>query len=186
MIFYLVRHGQTDWNIEKRMQGHADIPLNKTGIRQMNDLANRIAKAGIRFHRLVASPLSRAKQSAEIIVEKTGFSKEIVIDENFIERDCGLLEGEIWRPDLVLTNPRYEMETVKELCDRAEKALEPYLFNGDEAVMIVSHGAILTAVRTVLSDHRIAFSDRKAPVIQGNVLRCLKEEGKDAVFSNLF
>ena len=78
------------------------------------------------------------------------------------------------------------METVKELCDRAEKALEPYLFNGDEAVMIVSHGAILTAVRTVLSDHRIAFSDRKAPVIQGNVLRCLKEEGKDAVFSNLF
>ena len=74
MIFYLVRHGQTDWNIEKRMQGHADIPLNETGIRQMNDLANRIAKAGIRLHRLVASPLSRAKQSAEIIVEKTGFS----------------------------------------------------------------------------------------------------------------
>ena len=59
MIFYLIRHGQTDWNIQKRMQGHADIPMNETGIQQINDLAEKIVKEGIRFDRLIASPLKR-------------------------------------------------------------------------------------------------------------------------------
>ncbi len=42
MIFYLVRHGQTDWNNEKRMQGHMDIPMNEEGIRQINELAEAL------------------------------------------------------------------------------------------------------------------------------------------------
>ena len=185
-MIYITRHGQTDWNIARRMQGHANILLNKTGIQQMKELAERIAKEGICFDVLIASPLDRARQSAEIIAEKTGFQKEIVFDENFIERDCGLLEGEIWRPELVLENPSYRMETVEQLCERARRALDKYSFSDDETVMIVSHGAILTAVRTVLSDYKIGYSDRKFPVIQGNVLCCVKEEGKEAVFYNLF
>ena len=87
MIYYLVRHGQTDWNNEKRMQGHADIPLNQTGIMQMNELAERIVKEGISFDRLIASPLARAKKSAEIIAEKSGFHKDILFDEDFIETE---------------------------------------------------------------------------------------------------
>ena len=73
MIFYLVRHGQTDWNNEKRMQGHMDIPMNEEGIRQINELAEGLIKEGIIFNRLISSPLDRARKSAEIIVEKTGF-----------------------------------------------------------------------------------------------------------------
>ncbi|MBR4422096.1 MAG: histidine phosphatase family protein [Erysipelotrichaceae bacterium] len=186
MIYYLVRHGQTDWNNEKRMQGHADIPLNQTGIMQINELAERIIKEGISFDRLIASPLARAKKSAEIIAEKTGFHKDILFDEDFIERDCGLLEGEIWRPELDLEDPRYRMETIQELCERAERALRKYSFSEDETIMIVSHGAILAAVRTVLADHRIAYFDRTVPVIQGNILCCVREEGKETIFYNLF
>ena len=52
--------------------------------------------------------------------------------------------------------------------------------------MIVSHGAFLTAVRTVLSDNKIDYWDKTIPVIQGNILCCEKEEGKEAVFYNMF
>ncbi len=186
MVFYLVRHGQTDWNAENRIQGRTDIPLNETGIRQMNDLAERLAKDGIAFDRMIASPLIRAKKSAEIIAEKTGYKKEIVFDERFVERDCGALEGEIWRPELDPEDPKYRMETVRDLCERARFALDRYAFSNEEKVMIVAHGAILAAVRTVLSEFRIGYSDPSAPVIQGNVLCCVKEEGKETAFFNLY
>ena len=73
MKLYLVRHGQTDWNNERRMQGHKNIPMNEVGIQQINDLADRIKKEDIRFDRLICSPLDRAKKSAEIIKDKTGY-----------------------------------------------------------------------------------------------------------------
>lgn len=185
MIFYLVRHGQTDWNLQKRMQGHRNIPLNDAGIRQMNDLADRIVKDGIGFDRLITSPLDRAKRSAEIIAEKTGF-KDIILDENFIERDFADLEGEIWRPDLDLNDPKYKVETIEELCDRARRAINGYEFSENEKVMIVTHGAFMAALKSVLSDRRLGYHDRKVPIIQGNILCCVKEKGKEAVFFNMF
>ena len=186
MIFYLVRHGQTDWNNEKRFQGHRDIPMNHTGIQQINELADQIVKGGIVFDKLIVSPLDRARRSAEIIADKTGFKGGIVFDNDFIERNCGLLEGEIWNPELDLDDPKYNMETISEMCDRAKKALEKYTFSEDDRIMIVSHGAILTAVRTVLSDYKLDYHDRTVPVIQGNILCCKIEEGKDAAFFNAF
>ncbi len=186
MIFYLVRHGRTDWNDERRMQGHANIPMNEVGIQQINDLADRVVKEGIKFDRLIASPLDRARKSAEIIKEKTGYKESIVFDEDFIERSCGSLEGEVWHPELDLDDPKYKMETIPELCDRAKRALEKYAFAEDERVMIVAHGAILTAVRTVLSDYKMDYNDRTTPVIQGNILCCRKEEGQDTTFLNMF
>ena len=186
MVFYLARHGQTDWNREKRMQGRTDIPMNETGIRQISDLADMLVREGIGFDRMIASPLARARRSAEIIAGRTGFRGPVIFDENFMERSYGILEGEIWHPDLDLEDPGYGAETVRALCGRAEKALGGYVFSKDERVMIVAHGAMLTAVRTVLSDYRIGYRDRTAPVIQGNVLCCVKEEGKETAFFNLF
>lgn len=186
MVFYLVRHGQTDWNIERRFQGQTDIPMNETGIRQISDLAQRIVRSGIRFGKLIASPLIRAKRSAEIIAETTGFPGEIIFDKDFMERNCGALEGQLWTPDLDLEDPAYGVETEQALMERAERALAKYGFSKDERIMIVSHGAMLSAVRTVLSDHKLDPHDSTVPVIQGNVLCCVKEEGKEAVFFNLF
>ena len=186
MIFYLVRHGQTDWNNEKRFQGQKNIPMNEAGISQISDLADRIAEKGIAFDKMIVSPLDRAKKTAEIIAEKTGFAGEFIFDPDFMERNCGKLEGEVWSPELNLDDPKYEMETIPELCDRADRALGKYSFADDEKVMIVSHGAILSAVRAVLSDYKLDYFDRTVPVIQGNVLCCEKEVGKDSVFFNVF
>ena len=186
MIFYLVRHGQTDWNIEKRFQGQKNIPMNEAGVRQISELADRMVREGIVFDRLISSTLDRARKSAEIIAEKTGFGKDIIFDDNFMERSNGKLEGEVWRPDLDLNDPQYGMETIPELCDRAESALERYVFTEDERILIVSHGAMLAALRTVLSDRKLDYHDRTAPVIQGNILCCVKENGKETEFFNLF
>ena len=186
MIFYLVRHGQTDWNNERRMQGHRDIPMNDTGIAQISCLADRLAEAGIRFDRLISSPLGRARMSARIIAEKTGFKEEIVIDEDFIERSCGALEGEVWTPELDMEDPKYKVETISELCERARRALDKYTFAEDEKVMIVSHGAIMAAVRTVLSDHTVDYFDRTVPIIQGNVLCCELNGENGTSFYNMF
>ena len=186
MIIYLVQHGQTDWNLEKRIQGQKNIPMNDTGIRQINELSDRIVEEKIRYDRLIASPLDRAKKSAEIIAEKTGFEGGIIFDEDFKERSNGSLEGIVWSSELNMDDPKYNVETISDLCKRAQKALDKYVFDKDEVIMIVAHGAILTAVRTVLSDYRIDYFDRTTPVIQGNILRCEIEDGKEAVFANLF
>ncbi len=186
MRIYLVRHGQTDWNLERRFQGRRDIPLNENGIRQMEELARRIAETGLCFDRIISSPLIRAKKSTDIIAEKTGYTGEIIYDDDFMERDCGLLEGEVWREGLDPDDERYGLETIEELLERAERALAKYCFDQDEKVLIVAHGAILTAVRTVLSGYTIGYYDREVPVIQGNVLCFEKEDGKEPSFHDLF
>ena len=78
--------------------------------------------------------------------------------------------------------PHYRLESVSEVCDRAKKALEKYTFPEDARVMIVSHGAMLTTVRTVLSDGQLSYEDRSIPIIQGNVLCCENTHGKEPRF----
>ena len=186
MILYLVRHGQTDLNTQKRFQGQMNTPMNEVGIQQIKDLADKMVKEGITFDKLITSPLDRAKMSAEIIAEKTGFPGDIIIDPDFIERSWGTLEGVAWQPGLDLDDPKYQMETISDLCDRAKRALGKYAFSPDEKILIVSHGAMLTAMKSVLSDYKLDFHDRTVPIIQGNILCCVKEEGKEAVFFNVF
>ncbi|GIV89928.1 MAG: phosphoglycerate mutase [Chloroflexus sp.] len=61
---YLIRHGETDWNMQGRWQGHVDVPLNEVGYRQARLLANRLARDGVKFEAIYSSDLSRAYQTA--------------------------------------------------------------------------------------------------------------------------
>lgn len=65
--FYFLRHGQTEWNREGRLMGQQDIPLNLHGIKQAEEVAFILKESGVTIDRIVASPLLRAKQTAEII-----------------------------------------------------------------------------------------------------------------------
>lgn len=170
--FYLIRHGQTDWNIENKLQGQIDIPLNETGIMQINALADRLAEKHLRIDLIVTSPLIRAVQSARIIAEKTGYEKEIVTDPGFIERSFGLLEGAIWVPGLNFDDPKYQVEPADQLRARAKEALDRYLDCGDLHVLVVSHGAMLAAVRHVLSEGKIDFKDHSNPITNGRIICC--------------
>ena len=185
-MLVLIRHGETNWNKEWKMQGHRDIPMNESGIKQIGELARKMADIGIRADVIISSPLERARQTAAIIAGMIGYGGEIIYDDDFIERDCGLLEGVVWNQDLDLNDPKYQMETVEEMCARSERALGKYSFPDDKVVLIVSHGAILTAMKTYLSDGKYAYGESSFPIIQGNALCYDKNADGTAVFHQMF
>ena len=88
-----IRHGETDWNHETRIQGHSDIPLNAVGLAQ----AQRVAQAlqGETVAAIYSSDLARARQTAEAIVAATG--APLQLDAALRERAFGVFEGHTWR-----------------------------------------------------------------------------------------
>lgn len=89
----LVRHGQTDANLEPiRVQGRLDVPLNQTGRRQAVELADRVAGLGLRA--LYSSDLSRARETAAAVAERTGL--EVIVDPRLAEGWRGRWEGHLF------------------------------------------------------------------------------------------
>ena len=89
-FIYIIRHGETDWNKNRRFQGQTDIPLNEEGRRQAGELARVLADIQP-FDRIVSSDLGRAKETASIM--SRGFGTPIHDDAGFREMDFGLWEG---------------------------------------------------------------------------------------------
>ena len=86
---YFFRHGQTDWNLERRLQGHKDIPLNATGLEQAEDLSLRCIGLGI--ERVVSSDLARAAQTARAVTRKLNVPLELT--SRLRECNMGEMEG---------------------------------------------------------------------------------------------
>jgi probable phosphoglycerate mutase len=87
----LWRHGQTDWNVENRFQGHSDIPLNKVGHYQASEAAKVLA--ALRPDRIISSDLIRAQETAAPLAALTDI--KIEINPNLRETDGGLWEGKL-------------------------------------------------------------------------------------------
>lgn len=90
-IFYIFRHGQTDYNVEKRVQSFLDIPLNAQGVAQAKELAKNLAD--IQFDCIYSSPLSRSLKTAEIVVNNRPI--KIITNPGLMERNFGILCGKI-------------------------------------------------------------------------------------------
>ncbi len=88
----LVRHGETEWNRMRRVQGRTDIPLNETGRTQARDAAARLRSSGARLDAVASSPLARAAETAAIIADGLGLGGVELLDE-LVERDYGDAEG---------------------------------------------------------------------------------------------
>lgn len=93
MKVYLIRHGQTDANKNKIVQGQTDNPLNTQGIRQAKKTGLYLKKQGIKFDYCITSPLSRAIDTANIIKNILHIDLENHIEPRIIERDFGALDG---------------------------------------------------------------------------------------------
>ena len=93
---FFVRHGQTDWNLKKLMQGRDEIPLNEAGIKQAENasvcIKESLLKANIKIDKVITSPLSRASVTGKIIADAIG-CVDLLCDERIIERDFGELSG---------------------------------------------------------------------------------------------
>ena len=103
MNVYFMRHGETDWNTIKRIQGLTDIPLNENGITLAERTSRAVHEAGISFDLIYSSPLVRAKKTAEIMNRYS--QTEIVEDKRIIEFCFG--EGEGHTFDEIKTNDRF-------------------------------------------------------------------------------
>lgn len=93
---FFVRHGQTDWNLKKLLQGRDEIPLNETGLSQAEWVAEKIkfvcANGALKFDKVVSSPLSRASVTAKKIARAIDCA-DFSLDMRLIERDFGELSG---------------------------------------------------------------------------------------------
>ena len=92
MLIYIIRHGETDMNKQAVLQGVTDIQLNQSG-RDLAAITGRTMKdEGIRFDACISSPLSRAYETAEIVLRESGNDIPIETDERIMEMNCGECE----------------------------------------------------------------------------------------------
>ncbi|MBX3195999.1 MAG: histidine phosphatase family protein [Microbacteriaceae bacterium] len=148
-VLYLVRHGETDWNRAHRIQGLTDIPLNETGREQARETGRLLARRSV--DHVVASPLSRAFETAQLIAREAGFPEPEPLPA-LVERDYGAAEGlefeEVERrfPDRGAVPGQESRDAVAE---RVVPALERLAADHpDRSLVVVSHGG---AIRAVLS-----------------------------------
>jgi broad specificity phosphatase PhoE len=152
----LFRHGQTDWNINFLLQGVTDIPMNQTGIEQIK-LAAKAIKAED-WDVILTSPLSRARETAEIIASQQGFS-EIIEQEFLIERSFGEAEGlshEQWRAKYSNLDDIPGGESRTQLAERSKLLLET--ISQDHAgkrVLAISHGALIRTLISIVSNNEL-------------------------------
>lgn len=141
-MIYIVRHGQTDWNLEGRTQGHSDIPLNQTGINQANIIKEKLKD--IKFDKVFSSPLKRAYETATLIT-----NNPIIKDNRLIERFGGELEGKLSKDnpkDIRYNDPnenRYGIENIldfrKRIFDFFDEITTKYQ---DENILVVTHAGV--------------------------------------------
>ena len=145
--FFLVRHGETDWNLAGRIQGATDIPLNNTGRSQAQKTGEKMQ--GRRWDLIVSSPLSRAFETASIIATALGMSEPLANDD-LVERNYGKAEGmtgpelEAFYPNDTPIPGRESREAVKVRVLAAIHRIAAE--HKGKNVVIVAHGGVIRAV----------------------------------------
>ena len=149
----LARHGETDWNIGRRVQGHTDIPLNAAGVDQARALAEQLA--GEPLTAVFSSDLSRALDTATAVANAHGLV--VVVDPRLREKNFGTWEGltdvEIAErfPD-AQRGQWGDAETTEEVAARVLSVLDGIReLHPDGTVLVVSHGGPLRAALACMS-----------------------------------
>jgi uncharacterized phosphatase len=145
--FFLVRHGETEWNKIRRIQGVSDIPLNDTGRAQAAGLGDILSAH--RFDLIVSSPLSRALDTASIIARRLGMPSPLIIPD-LIERNYGEAEGSNGRDLDERYPPGTEVpgrETREAVTKRVVRVLQDLAIRHPEAdILAVAHGGVIRSV----------------------------------------
>ena len=155
MKIYYVRHGQTDWNLARKMQGgESERDLNETGIEQAKESKKLLEN--VKYDLIIRSPMRRAEQTTNIISE--GSNIPIIIDERIRERKLGEIEGhtiteemeeQIWDYNLNYNIPGGENlhEFEKRILNFLEEIKQKY---SDKTLLIVAHGGVGKIIKTYL------------------------------------
>ncbi|MCR4329881.1 MAG: histidine phosphatase family protein [Candidatus Roizmanbacteria bacterium] len=166
-ILYFVRHGETVWNVQKRIQGHKDIRLNREGREQAHTTAQKLFSEITHVHAIISSDLQRTAQTAEIIAEY--FNTPVTFTTRLRERDFGSFSGKSYKQISTLLKDAYkvfdglseedkfdfslhpEIESERKLRTRVMSCIEDTVntYSG-KTVVIVTHGGVLRSILTAM------------------------------------
>lgn len=182
---YLIRHGQTDWNLARRWQGHIDIPLNGTGRRQALLLAQRLAD--LQLQAIYTSDLLRASETASIVAEPQGLKP--VAEPALRERSGGLFQGltfdelnskyrDEWRRVRLENSTPPEGESLLDVAQRITTCYEIIVRrHSSQVVALVSHGGALNLLISYILGLPIGQPARIS--LRGNTGLSVIESGED-------
>lgn len=163
MKLLLIRHGQTDWNTEGKIQGSCDIELNDAGIMQAEELSGKILYNKYKFSKIFTSPQKRAVQTAEILSKATNV--DYVSVEGLEEINLGEWEGLSWTEvreryptefkDWYI-NRRYTKppkgESYQEMLQRVLASIHKIILEETDDVAIVTHSAVIMCLQCFLTN----------------------------------
>ena len=172
MKLLVTRHGQTNWNLLKKVMGRCDEPLNEKGIEQAKEISKLLLDKEIDL--IICSPLKRAKQTADIINSDRNIS--IIYDERIIERDFGEFEGletkdfdfhGYWN---YYNNYHYDKaENISDFFKRVYNFLDDIKDNyKDKNILIVAHGGISIPIACYFNNNIPEGSLVDAGLVLGN------------------
>jgi probable phosphoglycerate mutase len=172
---YVVRHGQTDWNLEPaRCQGWAEVPLNATGRRQAREAGARLRDASVEL--MVTSHLLRARQTAEELRDVLGHDVTVSIDRRLAETNCGAWQGRTFAA--IAKNDPGEWAAYREhpgsfrfphgesLAEQRRRVLEAVrdAARTGRVTLLVTHGGCVRLLETFLDGRGMgAFHGAEAP-----------------------
>ncbi|MDN7240796.1 histidine phosphatase family protein [Planococcus sp. N028] len=151
----LVRHGETDWNAQGKLQGSMDIPLNANGILQAKACSEHLKETAWDY--IVTSPLQRAKNTAEIINGK--LDVPLIVMAEFMERHFGDAEGMTLQdrraifPDKKYPNQEPASSFHDRLIGGVQKINQQF---ANSRILLVAHGAVIDAILTAISSEEKA------------------------------
>ena len=145
--FFLVRHGETEWNRLRKIQGISDIPLNDTGRSQAAALGDILSKH--RFDLIISSPLSRALETAQIVARRLAMPAPLVI-QDLVERNYGEAEGSSGLELDTLYPPGTEIPGREDRADVTKRVVRTLhdlaIRHPDADILAVAHGAVIRCV----------------------------------------
>lgn len=155
-ILGLLRHGQTDWNIDLRLQGTADIPMNRFGVSQIQRAAQFLSAQP--WDLVLSSPLGRARQSADIVAAELGIQR-LEIEPLLLERSFGVGEGLTyaeWGEKYSKLDEIPGAESATAVTERSRVLLQHIESNFKGArVLAVSHGALIRFVLAEVTEGKV-------------------------------
>lgn len=182
-----VRHGETNWNAERRMQGHIDIPLNTTGMGQAKRLANALTQTKYSFDAIYSSDLERAVHTANAVAN--ALSLAVQTTPQLRERNVGQLQGlllseapvllpEIWQSHIAreLDHDLGGGESIRAFHQRMQGVLELLLRqHRGQSILAVSHGGSLDMIYRIVTQQ--ALDAERVAVVPNTSLNWITHDG---------
>ena len=179
MRIYLVRHGETDWNLENKIQGQTDTHLNENGRKQARELAEKISLELCGIGSNYTSKKVRALETARIIGEKLSITP--VVQQGLEEICLGKWEGYTWKQVREVfseeyqnwhQNRRYQIppegESYQQLLNRLLPALDDIVKKEKRDILVVTHSAVIMTLMSYIYD--TPFEDMAKNYKTGNAV----------------